>query len=102
MDSEDIADLATDEGRVERDVARDDIASGWGEALIAGREPASWVVVRRLFAEGYAGILVSSFATGATHEHQTFVPWRWGPNLPHKVTVHDPAGKLSENQLAWT
>ena len=94
VDCEDIADLRTDAGRAEHGMALDDLACAWGDALVAGREPTSWNVVRRLMAEGHAGILVPSFANGATADDQNLVLWRWGPELPHKVTVYDPTGKL--------
>jgi RES domain-containing protein len=100
VDCEDIADLRSDAGRAAHGVALDDLACAWGDALIAGREPPSWSVVRRLLADGGAGILVPSFATGATPDDQNLVLWRWGPDLPHKVTVYDPTGKLAKNQLS--
>ena len=76
-------------------------ACDWGNALLAGREPEPWPVVRRLLAMGSAGVLVPSFAHGATADDQNLVLWRWGPDLPHRVTVHDPSGKLPRNQLSW-
>jgi len=101
VDCEDIADLRTEPVRAERGVALEDLACAWGDALIAGREPESWAVVRRLLATGCAGILVPSFAQGATTDDQNLVLWRWGPALPHKVMVYDPTGKLPKNQLSW-
>ncbi|QJP13843.1 RES domain-containing protein [Starkeya sp. ORNL1] len=102
VDCEDIADLRTDADRASLGVALDDLACAWGDALIARREPASWGVVRRLIADGHAGILVPSFAHGATVDDQNLVLWRWGPDLPHKVAVYDPTGKLPKNQLSWS
>ncbi len=64
--------------------------------------PESWAVVRRLIAGGHAGALVPSFANGATMDDQNLVLWRWGPELPHKVMVYDPTGKLPKNALSWT
>ena len=64
------------------------------------REPESWGVVRRLMADGAAGVLVPSFANGATKDDQNLVLWRWGPDRPHKVMVYDPTGKLPKNQLS--
>ena len=101
VDCDDIADLRTDTSRASLDVELSDLACAWGDALIAHREPASWHVVRRLLADGYAGILVPSFAVGAAAEDQNLVLWRWGPDLPHKVHVYDPTGKLPKNQLSW-
>jgi RES domain-containing protein len=101
VDCEDIADLRTDAGRAALGVDLADLACAWGDALIARREPASWSVVRRLIAEGYAGILVQSFANGATADDQNLVLWRWGPNPPHRVDVYDPTGRLPKNSLSW-
>jgi RES domain-containing protein len=101
VDCENIADLRTDADRAGFAIALTDLSCAWGDALIAGREPESWAVVRRLLADGYAGILVPSFATGATVDDQNLVLWRWGPSPPHKVTVYDPTGKLPKNHLSW-
>ncbi len=102
VDCDNIADLRTAEDRAALGVDLADLACAWGTALIEGREPESWAVVRRLIAAGQAGTLVPSFANGATEEDQNLVLWRWGPDLPHKVTVYDPTGKLPKNQLCWT
>ena len=51
--------------------------------------------------EGFAGILVPSFVPGASDDNQNLVLWQWGPDLPHRVTVYDPSGRLPENQLSW-
>lgn len=101
VDCDDVADLRTAADRDAVGVALSDLACAWGDALIDGREPESWAVVRRLIAEGAAGILVPSFANGATEDDQNLVLWRWGPHLPHRVTVYDPTGKLPKNQLSW-
>jgi RES domain-containing protein len=102
VDCEDIADLRTDAERAALGVSLPDLSCAWGDALIAGREPESWAVVRRLLAEGCAGALIPSFAAGATVDDQNLVLWRWGPDLPHKVIAYDPTGKLPKNQLYWT
>jgi len=102
VDCEDIADLRTEAERTALGVSLADLNCAWGDALIAGREPESWAVVRRLLAEGYAGVLVPSFAAGASVDDQNLVLWRWGPDLPHKVTVYDPTGKLPKNPPSST
>jgi RES domain-containing protein len=102
IDCEDVGDLRTEVERAALDISLTDLNCAWGDALIAGREPESWAVVRRLLAEGHAGILVPSFAGGATDDDQNLVLWRWGSDLPHKVTAYDPTGKLPKNQLSWT
>lgn len=52
VDCEDIADLRTEDGRARLGVSLDDLACAWGDAIAAGREPASWAVARRLLAAG--------------------------------------------------
>ncbi len=66
-----------------------------------GRTPPTWTLARRLIADGMAGVIVPSFAPGATAQDRNLVLWRWGPDLPHKVNVHDPSGRLPRNQLSW-
>lgn len=101
VDCEDVADLRTEVGRAGHAVALDDLACAWGDALIVGKEPASWGVVRRLRADGHAGILVPSFANRATPEDENLVLWNWGPDLPHRVAVYDPVGRLPKNPSSW-
>jgi RES domain-containing protein len=59
-------------------------------------------VARRLLAEGGAGVLVASFATGPTPDDHNLVLRRWRPDFPHEVTVYDPSGKLPRNRLSWS
>ena len=44
--------------------------------------------------------MVPSFAPGALASDANLVLWRWGPDLPHRVEVHDPGGRLPNNQLS--
>lgn len=101
VDCEDIADLTTEEGRGEHAIAFDDMACAWASALADGERPASWSVYDRLKARGIAGIRVPSFAPGAEADDNNLVLWRWGPDLPHKVAVFDPSGRLPKDQLSW-
>jgi RES domain-containing protein len=101
VDCEDIVDLRTNRGREANGVNLSDLGCSWLEDVCAGREPPSWRIVRRLFDDGAAGILVPSFANGAQADDHNLVLWRWGPNLPHKVSAYDPSGRLPTNQLSW-
>lgn len=101
VDCEDVADLRAEADRDRHGVAWDDLACGWAGDLYAGREPASHRVVRRLVDAGAAGVLVPSFAHGAGGLDHNLILWRWGPDLPHRVRVHDPSGRLPRNQLSW-
>jgi RES domain-containing protein len=98
---DDIADLRTAEGRAEHHVSFDDMACPWFRLLARGKEPPSWGIARRLSDEGKAGILVPSFAPGATAEDHNLVLWRWSDRPPHRVQVFDPSGRLPRDQLSW-
>ncbi|CAN5627397.1 RES family NAD+ phosphorylase [soil metagenome] len=78
-----------------------DMAGPWEADIAEGREPASWRLAKRLMAEEHVGILVPSFAHGAQPGMANLVLWKWGPDLPHRVTVHDPSGRLPKDPLSW-
>jgi RES domain-containing protein len=101
LDCDDLADLRNDAARAKHGVALSDLACAWGDALLAGKKPASWTVVRRLLDAGHAGALVPSFANGAGESDHNLVLWTWSRDLPHKVTVYDPEGKLPKNMRSW-
>jgi RES domain-containing protein len=99
---DDIADLRTPEGRAEHHVSLEDMACPWFSFLAQGREPPSWEIARRLYGECQAGILVPSFAPGATADDRNLVLWRWSDRPPHRVQVFDPSGRLPKDQLSWS
>jgi RES domain-containing protein len=99
VDIEDIVDLRTSAGRRAAGVKLVDIACRL--ELAYGREPACWRVANRL-SKTAAGILVPSFARGAREDMHNLVLWKWGRDLPHRVTAHDPSGRLPKNRLSWT
>lgn len=101
VDCEDIVDLTTPAGRAEAGVDLDDMGCAWALALADGDRPASWSIYDRLARAGVAGIVVPSFAPGAETADRNLVLWDWGPDLPHKVEVFDPSGRLPKNQLSW-
>jgi RES domain-containing protein len=101
VDVADIVDLRTEDGRRDADIELPDMACAWRLDLVNGREPASWRIANRL-RKTAAGILVPSFANRARADMHNLVLWKWGPNLPHRVTAHDPSGRLPKNQLSWT
>jgi RES domain-containing protein len=98
---DDIADLRTQTGRSAHAVAYEDMACAWSLDITEGREPSSWGVARRLIGARYAGILVPSFARGATDDDENLVLWSWSDRLPYNVEVFDPSGRLPKNQLSW-
>ena len=101
LDVDDVVDLTSEDARSFARVALDDLACAWADCLSRRRRPASWDVARRLIAGGAAGILVPSFAAHARPGMVNLVLWTWGPDLPHRVLVHDPSGRLPLDQSAW-
>ena len=101
VDMDGLVDLRTAEDQERSGVSPEELAAPWANDLATGAVPASWKLARRLIAEGSAGILVPSFARGARPGVSNIVLWRWGADLPHKVQVHDPEGRLPRNQASW-
>jgi RES domain-containing protein len=101
VDVDDLIDLRTEAGRMAEGVDLAEMACAWAYDLATGQTPASWGIARALIAEGAAGILTPSFATGARRDMANLVLWRWGPTLPHKVEVYDPSGRLPRDQSSW-
>lgn len=101
IDCEPVADLRTDFDRKAVGVELDDLACAWLNFLRAGKEAPSWRVVDRLKAAGTAGMLAPSFFPGASPINCNLILWSWGPDLPTKVSVFDPSGRLPKNQLSW-
>ena len=101
VDVDDIVDLRSDRDRERANVDLRDMACAWASDLAEEREPASWRLTARLMATGAAGILVPSFANGARPDMNNLVLWKWTPDLPHRVRVHDPDGLLPKDQSSW-
>lgn len=101
VDCEDVADLTTAQGRETYSTGLDEMSCAWASALADGRRPVSWSIYDRLRRQGLAGILVPSFAPGAEADDINLVLWVWSPDLPHRVEVFDPSGRLPKDQLSW-
>ncbi len=101
VDCGDVVDLTSAAGLSEAGTSLEEMGHAWVVALADGRRPASWSIHDRLRPTGAAGILVPSFAPGADASDRNLVLWDWGPELPHKVEVFDPSGRLPKNQLSW-
>ena len=101
VECDDVADLRDEASRAALSVALDDLACAWLDFQLRGRQAPSWLVADRLRAAGHSGIIVPSFVPGATDANSNLVLWRWGPDLPHRVEVYDPTGRLPKNQLSW-
>lgn len=101
VDCDNLIDLRTADSRIAARVSLPDLSAPWRYHLANGRYPRSWQLVTKLYTAGASGILVPSFARTAKPDSFNFVLWRWGAELPHKVTVHDPSGRLPKSDLSW-
>ena len=68
----------------------------WNEHMLDGKVPASQQLADRLIARDYAGMLVRSFARGASPTDTNLVLWKWTKRRPHKVTLFDPNHRLGK------
>ena len=93
-----IADLRDDAVRAGLGLSPDDLGDSWLLDMRAGRDAPSWRAVDQLKEAGKNGILVTSFMPGATSANINLVLWRWGPDLPCRVIVDDPTGRLDESR----
>ncbi|WP_312405014.1 RES domain-containing protein [Rhizobium sp.] len=100
VDCEDIADLTTEDMRRQLKISFETMSSAWASALSEGRRPSSWVIYDTL-SQSHSGILVPSFAHRASPSIRNLVLWKWATELPHKVEVIDPTGRLPRNQRSW-
>ena len=101
VDKDGLIDLRTDQARAAAGVGLSDMSSAWFNDLADQKTPASWSLSRRLIEAGASGVLTPSFARGARPDMANLVLWKWGADLPHKVEVIDPEGRLPKDQASW-
>jgi RES domain-containing protein len=68
---------------------------GWRDLMKTKGEARTQTFARRLIAAGYHGLLVRSFAAGASADDINLVLWRWGDGPPHRLMLIDDEGRLS-------
>ena len=102
IDCEDVVDLTNPNVRLGLSISPADLSGGWLLSAQSGETPSSWEVAKRLIASDVAGVIVPSFAPGAATDDRNLVLWRWGPDLPCQVSVHDPSNRLPKNALSWS
>lgn len=100
VDCEQIADLTDDDVRKQLGISLETMSSAWASSLSQGKRPTSWMIHDAL-SESWAGILVPSYAHRAKPSIRNLVLWTWSAELPHKVDIIDPTGRLPRNQKSW-
>jgi RES domain-containing protein len=71
-------------------------ASSWRDDMKASGEAATQRFARRLIAAGYTGLLIRSFAAGASDDDLNLVLWVWGDAAPARLALIDDEGRLSK------
>ena len=69
--------------------------STWRDQMRSEGEARTQAFARNLIAKGYNGLMVRSFAPGASPEDQNIVLWRWGGAPPCRLVLIDDEGRLT-------
>lgn len=101
VDCADVVNLTSERVLRSKGITPGQLACGWMALQEDGKPVPSQIIAARLIADGVAGILVRSFAPGSTAENHNLVLWRWGNDLPHRVRVHDPDGRIPRDGSSW-
>ncbi|MGS1096747.1 RES family NAD+ phosphorylase (plasmid) [Aquamicrobium terrae] len=67
----------------------------WRDQMKATGEAGTQTFARWLAAAGYHGLLVRSFAPGASTDDLNLVLWKWGDAAPCRLTLVDDENRLS-------
>ena len=81
-----------------RGLTSNDLACrNWRTEMLSGITPITQTLADELLQEGFAGILVRSFARGTTETDLNLVLSHYDSDLPTKVTLVDDDGRLSSS-----
>lgn len=93
---ENVFDSRDDAALVLLGVTASDLAfAGWRDEMRARGESQTQAFARRLAEAGHNGLMVRSFAAGATADDLNLVLWRWSDALPHRLVLVDDEGRLT-------
>lgn len=67
----------------------------WRDQMRRSGQAPTQAFASRLIAAGYNGLLVNSFASGASSDDLNLVLWKWGDKAPHRLTLIDDEHRLS-------
>jgi RES domain-containing protein len=101
VDCDDVLDLTDPSELARHGIATADLACPWKDLATRGLTPPSWSLAAHLTAEGIAGIIVPSYASGATADDRNAVFWTWAPAPPHQVRVIDDLQRLPRDDRSW-
>jgi RES domain-containing protein len=101
VDCADILDLTTPSARDAAGTSDAVLGCAWEALARRGETPLSWRLATGLIAAECAGIIVPSFAVGATARDINVVFWTWSSEPPHRVTVIDDENRLPKDDRSW-
>lgn len=100
VDCADIIDLSDSNVRRSLKIEWSDLeCPNWESDMNKGIEPACHVMTKRLIAGGYAGIVVNSFAIGATPDDLNLVLWNWEDVTDSETPTRHAVWVLERDQL---
>lgn len=67
--------------------------AGWRDRMRNGRKAPGQIFAQTLMEQGYQGLLVQSFARGASQTDLNLVVWKW--ERPPRLTLIDNEGRLT-------
>lgn len=101
VESADILDLTDPPTRNAVGTSLAELGCAWEEMASRGEPPPSWRIAERLIKAGCAGIMVPSFAHGATGRDINVIFWDWTETPPHKIRVVDDEDRLPKDDSSW-
>jgi len=70
-------------------------ATTWRDEMMTNGEARTQTFARTLIAKGYSGLLVRSFAHGASENDLNLVLWHWGNGPPARLSLIDDERRLT-------
>lgn len=107
VDCHHIADLTDRDTRLNLQIRFEDLSNdNWESEMHRGIEPSTHAITRRLKADGYSGILVNSFAPGASVQDINLVLWLWDsvdamPATSQSAVMVLNREDLPQNDASW-
>ena len=101
VDCDDVLDLTDPAILAAHGIGPADLACAWKDLATRAIRPPSWILAERLIRDGIAGVVVSSYASGATAADINVVFWDWAREPPHQVRVIDDEHRLPRDARSW-
>jgi RES domain-containing protein len=67
----------------------------WRDQMKATGKARTQIFTEALMADGFDGLLVRSFARGATDDDINLIVWTWSDSAPSRLTLIDDEGRLA-------